>query len=249
MELEGISKACNTNVMINRPVTSTAASDARNSTVVSPGFSSAGFLLSTISFSLFGKFGIHVEELFISAPSSAHQPESTFPARYLEQMSYRVGKVIKSITHGWRSGKIVVQIARRPVNQKRTPNDIFARHESPVPAVLAVIAIVTQNKIVILGNNQLVVFHQLRHFFPPFRIHSVVGRIRPRGVVAIEIAERGDVLHVGLPQRSAVDIDALVDEAPAISRQRRHSLHKVLRGIHRIMKDNDVSAPDVTVGH
>src|ERR1700674_3654171 len=188
MELEGISKACNTNVMINRPVTSTAASDARNSTVVSRGFSSTGFLLSTISFSFFGKFGIRFrrflrQRTFIGAPASAHQPESTFPARYLEQMSYRVGKVIKSITHGWRSGKIVVQIARRPVNQKRTPNDIFAGHKSPVPAVLAVIAIVTENKIVVLGNNQLVVFHQFRHFFPPFRIHSIVGRIRPRKVV------------------------------------------------------------------
>src|ERR1700676_2313132 len=237
MELDGISNACNTNVMINRPVTSTAASDARNSTVVSRGFSSAGFLLSTISFSLFGKFGIHVEELFISAPSSAHQPESTFPARYLEQMSYRVGKVIKSITHGWRSGQIIVQIARRPVNQKRAPNDIFAGHESPVPAVLAVIAIVTQNKIVVLGNNQLVVFHQFRHFFPPFRIHSIVGRIRPREVVTIEIAERSDVLHIGLVQRNAIDVDTLIDQAQAISRQGDYALHEVLRGIHRIMKD------------
>src|SRR6266481_4395497 len=104
-------------------------------------------------------------------------------------MSYREGKVIKSITYGWRAGKIVVQIARRPVNQKWASDDILARHESPVPAVLAVIAIVAQYKIVALGDNQLAVFHQFRHFFPPFCVHSVVGRIGTREVVAIEITE------------------------------------------------------------
>src|SRR5215467_6305934 len=40
MELEGISKACTTKVMMNSPVTRTAASEARNSTVVSFCFSS-----------------------------------------------------------------------------------------------------------------------------------------------------------------------------------------------------------------
>src|SRR5437868_5534170 len=178
IELEGISNACSTNVMMNKPVTSTPAREARNSTVVSRGFSSTSFSLSrTSSFSFFGTFGTHFRgfcspRTLIRAPVSAHQPEGSFPARYLQQMSYRVGEVIKSITHARRSGEIVVQTARRPVNQKRTSNDIFARHESPVPAILAVIAIVTQNKIVALGNDQLVAFDQLRHFFPPFRIHS-----------------------------------------------------------------------------
>src|SRR5260370_42306238 len=165
------------------------------------------FLASLAGVLVTGLFIITFERIcsrrnFISVSIiSAYQPEGAFPARYLQQMSYHVGEVIKSITHGGRSGKVVVQIARRPVNQKWAPNDIFARHESPVSAVLAVIAIVTQNKIVALGNNQLVVFHQFRHFFPPFRIHSVVGRIRAREVVAIKIAERGDVLHVGLVKR------------------------------------------------
>src|SRR5713101_2874901 len=242
IEADGISNACSTNVIMNSPVTSTSASEARNSTVVSRGFSST---MTSSFFFFFPTFPIRLRGFFLTSFSLANQPEITLPARYLEHVSYRVGKVIKSITHAWRSGKIVVQIARRPVNQKRASNDIFARHESPVPAVLAVIAIVTQNKIVALGNNQLVVLHQFRHFFPPFRIHSIVGRIGPREVVAIEIAQLGDVLHVGLPQRSTIDIDVLVDQAQAISRQCYHALHEVLRGIHRIMKDDDVSVPDV----
>src|SRR5208337_3212519 len=109
-------------------------------------------------------------------------------------MSYRVSKMIKPIAHGWRSGKIIVQTARRPVNQERASDNILARHESPVPAVLAVIAIVAQNEIMALGDNQLVVFHQLWHFFPPSRIHSVVGRIGAREVVAIEIAQQRAVV-------------------------------------------------------
>src|SRR2546423_11837478 len=39
MELEGISNACRLKVMMNRPVTSTAAMEAINSMVVSRGFS------------------------------------------------------------------------------------------------------------------------------------------------------------------------------------------------------------------
>src|ERR1700692_888507 len=54
MELDGISNACTTNVMMNSPVTNTAASDERNSTVDSLGFSSARLSSTTTSF--FGDF-------------------------------------------------------------------------------------------------------------------------------------------------------------------------------------------------
>ena len=73
MELEGISKACKTNVMMNSPVTSTAASEARNSTVVSRGFSSFGGLLSfldTESFS-FWRFFRSIELLETCGPTGS----------------------------------------------------------------------------------------------------------------------------------------------------------------------------------
>jgi hypothetical protein len=50
IELEGISNACTTKVMMNNPVTSTAASDDRNSTVVSRGFSSTSIFSLAIFF-------------------------------------------------------------------------------------------------------------------------------------------------------------------------------------------------------
>jgi hypothetical protein len=54
IELEGISNACTTNVMMNNPVTSTAASEERNSTAVSLGFSSAAGLLLLLGRRLLG---------------------------------------------------------------------------------------------------------------------------------------------------------------------------------------------------
>ena len=49
IELDGISNACMTKVMMKSPVTSTADSEERNSTVVSFGFSPAPFFASFFS--------------------------------------------------------------------------------------------------------------------------------------------------------------------------------------------------------
>src|ERR1035441_7099826 len=48
---------------------------------------------------------------------------------------------------------------------------------------------------------------------------------------------------------SAVDVNALVAEAQAISRQSHHSLPEVLRRVHGVMKDDDATAPDVAIRH
>ena len=58
IELDGISNACTTNVMMNNPVTNTAASDERNSTVDSLGFSSAKSSTRTVSLSFFANFAV-----------------------------------------------------------------------------------------------------------------------------------------------------------------------------------------------
>src|ERR1039457_6454187 len=56
IELDGISNACTTNVMMNNPVPNTAASDERNSTVDSLGFSSATLSSTTTDTSFFADF-------------------------------------------------------------------------------------------------------------------------------------------------------------------------------------------------
>src|ERR1700704_1750101 len=164
-------------------------------------------------------------------------------------MSYRVGKVIKSITHRWRAGQIIGQSYRRPINQQRTPDNIFAWHESPVSAVLAIIAIVTQNKIVLSRNNQLMIFDQLRHFLPPLCIHSIVWGIGLGKIVAIIIAQRVYELYIRFEQRNSVDIDPFINEPDPISGQSDYALYKVLSGIHRIMEHNYIAAFYTAIRH
>src|SRR5712692_9852417 len=86
MELEGISNACSTNVMMKRPVTSTPPREARNSTVVSRGCS------STMTSSCFGTFGIRFRKFY-----SAHRFESSRPARFTKEVDDDVLHVLHPV--------------------------------------------------------------------------------------------------------------------------------------------------------
>src|SRR5437870_3572260 len=95
IEAEGISNACRTKVIIKSPVTKTPASDARNSTVVSRGFSS--FL------SLFGTSFFGTVVLFERVYDLLYEAERAVPARDLHQMTHRIQKTRKFITRRGRS--------------------------------------------------------------------------------------------------------------------------------------------------
>ena len=202
MELEGISNACSTKRDDEQAGDQHSGQggqefDGGLARFFVDGLSSTRFSLALLPATCFFYFLCrHVRYpsrgfcslISIVIPASADHPESPFPAGDLEHMADREGKVIKSITHGWRRGRSSLTFAGRPVDQQRPSNNIFTRHESPVAAVLAVVAIVSHHKIVAFGNNQLVVFHQLGHFFPPLRIHGIVGRLGLRKIIAIIIA-------------------------------------------------------------
>src|SRR5437667_11947428 len=100
MEAEGISNACRMNVMMNSPVTKTPASDARNSTVVSRGFSS--FL------SLFGTSFFGTVVLFERVCDLLYEAERAVPAGDLHQMTHRIQKTIKFITWSGRVNRLRV---------------------------------------------------------------------------------------------------------------------------------------------
>src|ERR1022692_2799360 len=147
IELEGISKACTMNVIMNRPVTSTAARDARNSTVVSRGFSTCVFsFLATRFCPVSGR-----------CPPLVDYSKCAVPACQLEQMADCVGEMIKSITRGGRSWHFVLDTAHRPIDQQGTPNDVFPGNEAPVAAIEALIAIITEHEIMPFGNYQFAV--------------------------------------------------------------------------------------------
>src|SRR5215472_12709605 len=144
MEDDGISNACTMKVIMNNPVTSTPASDARNSTVVSRGF-------SLCCFSFCAKLPSSFENL-------VHQPQRAIPARDLENVAHGIQEPVKFITGGWGPG-IGVGSLHRPINKERPAHDVFPGHESPVATVGTVVAIVAHHEVVSFRHDQLIVHH------------------------------------------------------------------------------------------
>src|SRR5271166_3829409 len=256
IELEGISNACTTNVMMNRPVTSTAASEERNSTVVSFGFSFSTLFSGLSSF--FATLNVPVPNGIFSAqisrPETArrweysvYQPESAVPARDLKDVSDGVRHVIQPARD--RSRGVPVPVLHRPVNDQRSSNNVFLRHESPIAAVQAVVAVVAHHEVVSFRNNELAVHHQLLHLQPPLPLEPSRGDVHSGKVIAIQVVEGLDESHVGLVESLAVDQDSFVHHPKVVSRHADHALHEVLLRVHRIMKHDDIPAVDLLVRH
>src|SRR3954471_6204285 len=111
IELEGISNACTMKVMMNNPVTNTPAREARNSTVVSRGFSSCFF--SSFFLSVFGNLFSFCSKL----QDLTHHAESPVPAGDLEQMGNRVRETKKFISGSGTVCPILRRTPHRPVDQ------------------------------------------------------------------------------------------------------------------------------------
>src|SRR5579864_1797687 len=147
IELDGISNACTTKVMMNSPVTNTAASDDRNSTVVSFGFSSTLFFSKTASlFATFvfrqvatwclrsGRAALARLELAftqslndpMTQSPSVYQPQRPVPARDLKDVRHRICQMLQPALN--RSRRIAIPIFHGPINHQRAPDNIFARH-------------------------------------------------------------------------------------------------------------------------
>src|SRR5271165_4068266 len=176
MELDGISKACSANVMMNRPVTITMAMEAINSGVVSLGllgFSAsaafAGFPASAafsafcavfVGFLVVAKGVLPLCYRRICRDKLLHGPQHPPPTQTLDQVGHIVGQTRKSIrrqftSEGWSSP------VHREVNQQRPADDVLGGDKPPVARVVAVVAVVAENKKRAFGNDQLVVLQQL----------------------------------------------------------------------------------------
>src|SRR4051812_14672249 len=159
MEPEGISKACMQKVMMKRPVTSTTAMEETNSAVVS--FFFAGFSVVT-SFSFSIVFGLIGDRLFYEA-------HYALPADICGKLPQTQHQTPKFITHGGR-GWLRVATVHAEVDEQRTSHDVLARHEAPVAAVGAVVAVVAHHEVVAFGHDELMVLDQSVHFGSPVRV-------------------------------------------------------------------------------
>src|SRR3984893_1687853 len=242
MELDGISKACRTKVMMNSPVTSTAASEARNSTVVSRGFSSGlfSFLVTCLGTGPFPTGALS---------ALSNHSKRAVPPGHLKQMGRRIGEVNEFITGSRRSRHVLIRVSDRPVDEQRTSDDIFLGHEPPVATVQTLVPIIAQNKIISLRNDEFTVLDQFLHLQPPASFQTRNGKVKPGELIAESVVHTRAVADVGFHQSVAVDIHLPVDQADAVSRHADDALHKVLRGMHGIAKNNNVSPFYLPVRH
>src|SRR5580692_10006494 len=219
IELEGISKACTMKVIMNRPVTSTAARDARNSTVVSRGFSACMSSLLT------ARLATRFFPVSWANPPLVHYSKCPIPASELKQMADRVGEVIKFITRRGRNWHVTLCTPYRPINQQRPPDNIFPRNEAPIAAVQAFVPVISEHEIVPLRNYKFAIFHQFLHLQPPSPLQTRNWNVHPGELVSKNIMHLGAVTHVRFCQRSAVHVHSSIDEAHAISRNSNHALY------------------------
>src|SRR6202522_4901025 len=92
-------------------------------------------------------------------------------------------------------GVILGSGLHRPVNQDGAPHDRIAVDESPVAAVEAAVAIVSQNKIVIRRHDQLAVLNVVQNLIGPFAAGRNLdeGGIHRRGNIAGKVFVGGGV--------------------------------------------------------
>src|SRR6266571_7493969 len=151
-------------------------------------------------------------------PSSLDDLEASLPARLGEQVGDLVPDAADLVRHGRPLPGIPVLVVRPP-DHERPALDVIARHETPRPAVFAVVAVV------------------------PHAEQGVLGDAGRRVIVLIEIQSlRIAVNLVFLLDRLAVDVHLPVADLEHLTRQPDHPLDVILLGLLRVLEHDDVAA-------
>src|SRR5580698_5498150 len=109
--------------------------------------------------------------LRIALANHAHKP---VPAREIDDSLPGIVFLSESIIRqlGNIGGR---RLPQREVNNKRPSHDVVLRHESPVTAVAAEIAIVSEHEIFIWRYHQIAATYLAPHLHPPARIDPRIG--------------------------------------------------------------------------
>jgi len=118
-------------------------------------------------------------------------------------------------------------------------HDGLAWNETPEPRVLAVIAIVAEDKILIRGHQKLATPGEALHLKPPVGIDLGVS-VDLRGKVAEGIGRGRLEGGIRLIKRSAVHIDAAVHDAKTVAGEADHTLDQ--QGRLGMMENDNVAA-------
>src|SRR5205823_1812546 len=140
------------------------------------------------------------------------------------------------ITRSRRNWPFRVGIAKRPVDEQRAPDYVFARHKTPITAVEAFIAIVSQDEVGSFGNNQGVVVNQFFHLQPPPAFEARHGNVQPWKLVAKGIMHARTVTNIGLLKRNLVHVDLPINTVNVVSGNPHDPLYEMLGWVDRISK-------------
>src|ERR1700722_2471597 len=137
-----------------------------------------------------------------------------------------------------------------PVNHHRPAHHGAAIHKTPIAAVPTAIAIISHHEIIIRWNDQLSVVDVAENLFRPFRANSDFREIAARGrkIIAKRIFISCIVDHIWFVEEIVIHINMLVNDAHAVAGQADHTLHVMRVIIERKFEDDDIAAPDWTVG-
>src|ERR1051326_3094746 len=95
----------------------------------------------------------------------------------------------------------------REIDKQRTPYDVLLRHESPIAAVVAVVAIIAQHKVRARRDDQLVAVRIAQKFCrPAWRNLAWDSRLARRKIIAVRVPPPTlENCVAGVLERRAID--------------------------------------------
>src|SRR5439155_19936328 len=91
--------------------------------------------------------------------------------------------------------------------------------------------------------------HQFLHLQPPAAFQTRYWDVQTRKLVAEHVMNSGAIANIRLLPRNTVHINLPIEQPDSVAGYTDHALHKVLRRIYRVAKDNDIPASHRTIRH
>jgi hypothetical protein len=142
------------------------------------------------------------------------------------------------------AGLVDTGLLERKIDEEGLADDGVAGDEAPVAAVLAVVAVIAEDEIVVGGDDELAVVDQIAHLDPPDGVDVGIGVLEAREVVAEVVGLAGAIDGVGFGDGLAVDVDAACAEADAVSGEADDSLDQMEGGVDGVVEDDDIATAD-----
>ena len=136
---------------------------------------------------------------------------------------------------------------QRKVDNQRSGDDGLPWYKPPGSGIIAVIPVVSEDKVFIRRDHQLAIPRKGLHLPPPLRINIGIGIYLGREIVP-ELTGRGRLkCGVRFVHRNIVDHDASIFDAQPVARNSDYPLHQIWMRL-RMMKHDNIATLDLPVG-